>query len=591
MIHISRRALRRLTIVLVFLLVASGCGGDDDGEGADPDPDTSSTTTTEGGGDEGEDEGDGGGDEPQYGGNIVVALEGETSNWVPGTGQFASSGVTVSMAIYDPLMVQTAEGDLEPNLAESLEPNEDLTEWTMTLRPDVQFHDGSVFDAETLKWNFDTLHNVGTSNTYGTIQGAGIVEVEVVDDLTVIYRLSGPNAGFPDVLRGALGWPTSRQAYESLGADALGEAPVGTGPFVFEEWRRDEHFKVTRNENYWRTDADGNPLPYLDGVEYRPIPDEDSRVQSLDADTVQVVSTLRGSTIKAIQALGDGYGGNLHVGNVAGASIMNVLVPPVDDVRIRQALAYASDPEAVAIVLGDDGLVPVTTQFFSKDSPWYSEVAAEAYPSAEGPQQEPAIDLVEEYRADPNRSDGRAPGDPIEITYSCPPDPSLVEIGQLLQQLWGDIGVEVNLESVEQPQLIANAVGGAEQTPPWSGDYMVNCWRAGVESDPLTTFQNYFGPVETTPGNFTNFTHPDIDAAIDTLRTESDFAARYEATERINVVVNENSPIIWGVGTASYVGWRDDIHGIATWRLPEGSMGSGTYDGRVILHQAWMDQE
>jgi peptide/nickel transport system substrate-binding protein len=241
-------------------------------------------------------------------------------------------------------------------------------------------------------------------------------------------------------------------------------------------------------------------------------------------------------------------------------------------------------------VLGDDGLVPITTQFFSEDSPWYSDEVAQAYPGGAGRDVEAAIELVEAYRNDPDRSDGRAPGDPIEVTYNCPPDPSLVEIGQLLQQLWGEVGVEVRLENVEQATHIGNALGSADQDPPWSGTYMINCWRAGVESDPLTTFQGFYGPPEESPLNFTNFSLPEIDELLEVLKTESDFATRYEAVEQIGLLTAEWVPLTWGVGTASYVGWRDDIHGIATWRLPSGKDGSGTYEGRVILHQAWMDQ-
>jgi peptide/nickel transport system substrate-binding protein len=585
---LTRRLVRCLALLLCLSLVATACAGDDDA------PDTGATDTTAPPGGEDEGSGDEGSeDDPQYGGRVVVGLEAETNNWLPGLGSFASSGVTVAMSVYDPLVVLNEDGEWEPNLAESLEANEDLTEWTMTLREGVEFHDGTPFDADALKWNFDTLHNVSSSLTYGSIQATGVDSVDVVDDLTVVWRLTDTNAAFPDLLRGAVGWPTSPAAFDDLGAEGLSEAPVGTGPFVFVEWRRDERFLARRNENYWRTDADGNQLPFLDEVEFRPIPDEDSRVQSLEADTVQIVSTLRGSAIKTLMGLTDtgNFGGNLWVGNTSGASIFNTLVPPVDDVRIRRALAYAGDGEAVAVVLGDDGLVPITTTFFSEDSPWFSDAASEAYPGAAGRDVDAAIALVEEYRADPDRSDGRQPGSPIEITYACPPDPSLIEVSQLVQQLWGDAGVVVNLVQVEQATHIGNAVGSPDQTPPWSGDYMVNCWRAGAgEGDPLTSFQNFFGPVDTTPGNFTNFTHPDIDAAMEVLKTSIDFEERYAAAEQINLVANEHVPLTWGVGTATYVGWRDDVRGVATWRTPAGTMGNGTVDARVILHQAWLAQ-
>lgn len=585
--HALGRWWRALAIVSVVALVAVGCGGDDDSGDASEDPGLTPTSEP----DEGEPDPDEG--EPQYGGSVVVGLEADTNNWLPGVGNFAMPGTSVALSVYDPLVVLNGNGEFEPGLAESIEPNEDLTEWTITVREGIEFHDGSALDAEVLKWNFDTVWAAPGATTAGTLETAGVVDMRVVDDLTVVYELSGPNAAFPDVLRGAAGWPVSQEAYESMGPDALGEAPVGTGPFVFVEWNRDDRFVVRRNENYWRTDDNGNQLPYLDEVVFRPITDEDSRVQSLRSDAAQVVSTQRGSAIKSIQAFEhEGFDSNLFVGNESGGSIFNTLVPPVDDVRIRRALAYAGDADAVAQVLGDDGLVPATTTFFSVDSPWFSDAASAAYPGADGRDVEAGIELVEEYRNDPDRSDNLPPGSPVTVTYTCPPDPSLLEVSQLVQGLWGEVGVEVELAQVEQAVHIQNAVGSADQDPPWSGEFMVNCWRAGAgEGDPLTSLQSFFGDPLTTPGNFTNFTTPEITEALRVLRESPDFEDRYAAAEQINIIANENVPISWGVGSPALVAWRDDIRGVATWVTPVGSLGTGTPQGFVNMGQAWLTGE
>jgi peptide/nickel transport system substrate-binding protein len=490
--HLRRSWWHALATLVAFTLIATACGDGTDGdEGA-----TRVTEPPRGflGGDD-DDEADAG-EGPVYGGRIIVALEAETTNWLPGTGQFVvPSGTTIAHTIYDPLIILDHEDQPRPYLAESLEPNSNLTEWTLKLRSGITFHDGSSLDAEVLKWNFDTLHNVPTSNTYGAITGAGVESLEVVDDRTVVYKLTEPNAAFPDILRGSIGWPTSRQAYEEVGRDQLAESPVGTGPFVFQQWTRDDRLIVTRNPNYWRTDAQGNQLPFLDEIEFRPIPDEDSRFQSLAADSVQVMVTLRGSTAKQVISLVDDrdFRANLFVGNQSGSSIFNTLVPPVDDLRVRQALVLSSDGDEVAVILGDDGLVPLTDGFFGPDSAWYSESAGQAYLARDGVDLDRARALIEEYKNDPARSDGRGVGEPVEVEYACPPDPSLVEIGQYYQAQWGDIGVDVRLRQVEQAELVQNAIGSADQDPPWSGRFMINCWRAGAGAgDPLTGLTSFF---------------------------------------------------------------------------------------------------
>src|SRR5690606_2326016 len=121
-----------LCAVLAFALVAAACGSDDSGEAGEPTGATSDMS----------EKGD-----PVHGGSITVGLEAETNSWLPGSGNFGNPGVTVAYAIYDPLMKRSADGEVRPYLAESLEPNGDLTEWTLTLREGIEFHDGTPLDA------------------------------------------------------------------------------------------------------------------------------------------------------------------------------------------------------------------------------------------------------------------------------------------------------------------------------------------------------------------------------------------------------------------------------------------------------------
>lgn len=582
--HTRRRAWRLLAVLAALGLVAGACGDDstDDGQG-----ETTDTTFADGGtvGEQTE-------ATAVYGGRLVVGLEGESGTWTPGQSELTAGGLSVAYSIYDPLVSLDENGEYKPFLAESIEANDDLTEWTVTLRDGVEFHDGSPLDAETLLWNFETLLFADGRNTQGALTGAGVTGMEVVDDLTVTYVLSGPNAGFPDLLRGTIGMPVSRVAYEA-DPEGFGSAPVGTGPFELVSWVRDGSLVVDRNPDYWMSDADGNQLPYLDGIEFRPIPDEEARALSLESDDIQVLQTLRGSTAKQVLALVDDadrdFAAVTYVGNLSGSAIFNTLQPPVDDPRVRRALALASDGEQVAEVLGDDGLVPRSPGFFSVDSPWYSEAASSTYPGIDGRDLEQAQALIQEYMDDPARSDGKAVGEPVTVEYSCLPDTSLIAVAQLQQALWTEAGVEVTLEQVDQATLISNGIGSADQAIPWSGNFVINCWRSpALTGDPLTDLQTFFGPVESTPTNFTNYTHPDIDAALDTLRTSDVFEERYAAVEAIQLQAYEDVPIAFSSGTPTLVGFRGDVHGIASWTLPDGSLGTGIPGGVMRFHQAFL---
>ena len=473
--HRAGLLLRLFAVLAVLGLVAAACGGDDDDGGGSG----GGTTAPD---EERPDPGD-----PVYGGSITVGLEAETNSWLPGSANFANPGINVALAIYDPMMRRDENGEHQPYLAQSLESNDDLTEWTLTLRDGVQFHDGTPLDADAVKTVFDDYIKADGSNLAGQVED--VESLEVVDDLTVVYRLSQPNAAFGDVLAGAVGWVFSPTAAEAAGEDA-GSRPVGTGPFVFGEWQRDNRLVLTKNENYWQ-----EGLPYLDQIIFRPIPDEDTRIQSLASGDIDVIQSLRQSAIRQIRDI-SGVTSFEHIGNNSGSAIFNTGRPPFDDVRVRQAIAYALNQDDLIEVLGGTGLTPPHTQYFSPDSPWFSEAAAAAWPTNDPDE---AARLLDEYTSDPNRSDGKAAGDPVTFQFDCPPDPSLIELSQVYQAQWGAVGIQVNLNQVEQATHVSQAI---------AGDFDAKCWRVGSQDDPYRVFSDAFG--EGSPLNFTRFTHPDI---------------------------------------------------------------------------------
>jgi peptide/nickel transport system substrate-binding protein len=504
---------------------------------------------------------------PVHGGSITVALEGETNSWLPGQGNFSAGGLNVAAAIYDPLVRRDHDQQLRPYLAESVAPNEDFTQWTLRLRPGVRFHDGTPLDAAALKWNFDHLHKVPGSVTFGAIRD--VERVEVVDELTVRYHLSRGIAPFPDLLTGAVGWPFSPAAAEALGADA-GSRPVGTGPFRFVSWRRDDRLVVRRFDDYWRRD-----LPYLDEITFRPLPDEDTRLASLISRDVDAMQTLRQSIVDQLRRTPD-----IHryefVGNSGGGSIFNTRRPPVDDSRIRRSLAYAVSQEALVEVLGGLHITPPQTQYFNPGSPWYSERVAQRWP--EGDMDE-ARELLRRYVHDPQRSDGRAPGAPVSLEFLCLGDPSLMELSQMYQAFWRAVGYEVRLRQIEQATQIQAAI---------SGDYMVTCWRMGGEADPYITLSNAFGPPDEQPLNFTNFTHPVVDENLEILRLETDFELRFAAVERIMLLFTEAVPNLWTAATPVGIGVRTELRNLDGWRFPDGMLGEGIPGGQVMWGQVWL---
>jgi peptide/nickel transport system substrate-binding protein len=230
----------------------------------------------------------------------------------------------MARAVFDVLVQQNADGEYEGNLAEAIEPNDDFTEWTMTLRPDITFHNGVPLTAQTIVDMFAIQQTGATSS--GQLATYSIAGIEAVDDLTVIYTLSSPNSAFPA---------------------AVNSVPIG---YVFEPGAAAED------------------------------PDEGTRLDALISGTVDLMETRRQGTIR--DALAEsGISLFEFQGNNTGGGMFNAAVPPFDDVRVRLGLNKLNDQERVIEALGGTGISQPVTQWFPADSPWWTQEAADVYPT------------------------------------------------------------------------------------------------------------------------------------------------------------------------------------------------------------------
>jgi len=569
----TSRSRRAILLLAAFALIAVSCSGGNDGEGnvdagassttAEPGADTTSTTEDAG--------------EPQLGGELVVGILSETNSWYPPELEAAfSAGALVIDAIYETMYVRTGTGELIPQLADGPPVvSEDSTQWTVTLRPGITFHDGTALDTDAVL----AMNALWEDGRFAT-PGEGVESIDKVDDLTFTYNLFEPDPAFGDILQGTYGIAFSPTAAAAFGEDAASN-PVGTGPFVFRSWTRDSELVVTRNTNYW---VEG--LPYLDRITFRVLPDGDSRRASIAAGDLDI-STQGGAT--GVQDLLDsGLVTYEYLGNGAGVVIFNTIQAPTDDVRVRRGLSAALNPASAAAILNSNlaGASELRSQYFSETSTWYNEEAGAGYAFYDVAAAQVDLDA---YVNDPARSDGKAVGEPISITYECNSEPENLQVAQLYQQEWGDVGVEVELATLEQSTFVTKIIGGPGDTPAFAGDFVASCWADGTESDPLSLFDTRYGAVADNVLNWTNYTNPAIDEQVEILRSTGDVDARYAATGEITRITAEAMPIYWGPTGATNVVAKTSVKNVEGYTHADGTPGTRRPAGTVWWHEVFVD--
>jgi peptide/nickel transport system substrate-binding protein len=504
--------LRALVVLTALGVLLSACGDDSSSAGADPEATgtTGGPTTTSGAGG------------PTAGGDLVVGVSFDAFGLDPITMQGAVTDGYLGLALYDPLLIQTPEGNVEPWLAESFE-SEDKQTYTVTLHEGVLFQDGTPLDAEAVKINLE--RHMDPANGSRQLSSAVFIEtVTVVDPLTVEIKLASPWAAFDASLAGPLGMIASPAA---IAAGTSDTEPVGTGPFMLKERVPQDHTTVVKNPDYWREGE-----PYLDSINFRVMADSTVRFASLENDEIDVAqSTAVNEMADADEADG------LYSTRTPGTQLMmavNTGVGPVDDVRVREAISRAIDREALNEVLYE-GAARATAAFGSEDMPFFDD-------SVEWPDfdADRARDLVEAYEAEAG---------PIEFTYKCFSDPIRTRLAEASATMWKDVGIDVELQLAPQNQVVVDV---------FSGNYTVACLSLGVETaDPDAFYQFLYTGNQL---NWAKYSNAEMDAALDEGRTSTDDAVRAEAYSTVQSLMAADVPYVRLLGTPW--GWmaRDEVH-------------------------------
>ena len=313
---------------------------------------------------------------PVYGGTVTFGLENDVSNLDPMlSGLFVDRNIHYAM--YDSLVRVSPKGEIIPWLAESWKYSDDAKSVTFTLRKGVKFHDGSVFDADAVKWNIDRY--IQTKGSSRTADLGSVDSVTVVDASTVRFNLKAAFSPLLGALVDRAGMMVSRKVVEAMGADfTLKPFKAGTGPFILTEAVKNDHYTLEKNPDWWGTDKDGNKLPYLDKIIVKPIIDADVRLTNLRTGDLQVINQLNGKDVAAVQS--DPTLTYQQVGSFSWNSLVPNEAPGFifNEKRYVKAVAMAIDRDEIlakgpAQGVGLVGYGPISPAHFAFDAsfkPW-----------------------------------------------------------------------------------------------------------------------------------------------------------------------------------------------------------------------------
>jgi ABC-type transport system substrate-binding protein len=532
---------RTLTVAVValFVLIAAACGSSDDssdgGDAQSTDTIPSEITLPSPA-------------EPTLGGTLLFGLGSETSDgWDPTNSRWAGSGTIVSRAVYDRLAEYDQDHIAKPFLAESITPNDEFTLWTIKVREGVTFHDGTPLDAEAVKLNLDEQKK--SLLTGAALQAMG--DVVLVDDLTVQVSTTVPWATFPTALTTQAGVVAAPAQLQASGEDRSGR-PLGTGPFVFGTWRQDADLTVSKNDSYWLRDADDQPLPYLDGIEFKVLGDVQSRGAALQSGSVDAIETFDPGQILEYREKAEAGEFQMYSNQNREEAVqllyLNTAKPPFDDPLARQIVAYGTDRDTISQTQYF-GLFPATTGLFPESSAFYSDSGYPQYDPARAKQLHD--EYVQKY------------GQPLAFSLSLPSTPEFRSIGELAQQTAAAYGGQITLDLVDQSTLIANAaLGNYEATGliTFGDPNLDRIFFTGETVKPI-------GQVSL---NFTRLSDPALTAALDEARATPDIdeqaAAWAEAEERIA----ENLNAIFVVRNGTALVYDNNVFGFLDASFPDG---------------------
>ncbi len=470
--------------------------------------------------------------QPKYGGTLVAGMQTDPVGLDPHITN-ATSTRNMLENVYDTLVMFDSSLQIVPALAESWEVSDDGLTWTFHLREGVTFHDGDPLQASDVVFSINRIKDPAIASPRAD-DFAVVADIQAPDERTVVMTLSEPFSPLLSKLAASLNVIVSEDVVAEHGD--LQEVVVGTGPFRFVEYVPQTRLVLERNPDFWGADAEGNQLPYLDGITFQFYPDPTARTTAIQTGSVDFIEYVPSADVEVLRADPDvevvgGLSANFR------SIYFNVERPPFDDVNVRRAIAYAIDEQAIVdlALFGTGGVaatgttIPASNFYGIEDSPYVGRdveaaraaLAASAYPDGF------EFDLY------------------VTSTYDFLRTPA-----EVIQANLAEIGITANIVAEDWSIYLPKAL---------EGDFAATILGESGQSDPDDFLFNVF--YTDNGGNLGNFSDPELDALLEQGRRVADQEERRAVYEQAQQRILELAPHVFLFHSSQFEALRSDVLG------------------------------
>jgi peptide/nickel transport system substrate-binding protein len=456
----------------------------------------------------------------QEGGELIYGLTTEPDHLDPYQATTADTR-QILFNIFEGLVKPDRNGDLQPAVAESLpEISADALTYTFKVRSGIKFHNGNAVTADDVKYSLETA---------AATKIAGLANINTIDALdasTVKITLKEPDTDFLPYLTVAI----VPKDYTDQN-----NHPIGTGPFAFESFTPQQSLVLNKNPEYWQ-----KGLPHLDKVTFQLKSDTNALLLDLQSGSVDGASVDN----NAAQQVGDQYNINQSNSNAVQQLNLNNAVKPFDDVRVRQAISYAVDPDEIINTVNYGKGTRVGTPVIPGLKSYFDSSLTNAYPKD--------IEKAKQLLSEAGYANG------LSFTITVPSNYVVhVNTAQVIIQQLAAIGITADIKQVDWATWISQVYTNR--------DYEATIISVdGANLSPKSFLARY---VSTASNNFFNYKSAEFDALYDKAVKESDTAKRIELFKQAQQVISKDAANVYIQDIASFTALKKGLGGFTPYPL------------------------